>query len=287
MNPIDKYNEFVIKEIDQNSLDFLKLYIQVFITLQMTYNNALAKSINSRKYSDSDICNVSEKDLKLSKHKLKQMKKNINNIYLYGCYTGNTKVLKCLTEYEIVRDSIPRELILNGICTCMNVKDIVHFSNFIYLLDVFEVDISEINGKRYNLMKCCVMVDNVDALILLVSKYKLKLNELDTFQKDILISTALHNTARRVVDYLFSNKVITTEYLNNFPDELITNKIFQDELNNKYKYKNVAYKPVGRYIPPQMRKKRKANSDYEIFNKGHNRADNDMNWRQGEIEPVK
>lgn len=286
MSPIDKYNKFVIKEIEHDCLDFLKLYIQVFITLKMTYNNILATSIDNYKYSDSDMCIVLKTELAVTENKLNRMKQYINNIYLHSCYIGNTKVLKYLTENKIVRESIPREIILNGICTCMNVKNIVHFSNFIYLLDIFDIEINEINGKKYNLMKYCIMADNVDAMILLVSKYKIKLNELDKFQKDILISTALHNTARRAVDYLFGNGVITTEYLNDFPDELITNKIFQEELNNKYKYKKVPFRTVGhRYIPPQMRKKRK--TTYEIFDGHQNRADKDFDWRRKEIEPVK
>ena len=40
MSPIEKYNRFVMEEIDQNSLESLKLFVQVFITMKMTQNDS-------------------------------------------------------------------------------------------------------------------------------------------------------------------------------------------------------------------------------------------------------
>ena len=158
-------------------------------------------------------------------------------MFLYACYNGNTKVLKYLLDNDMVRMSIPREIALNGVCTCMHMKDVVHFSNFIYLLDVFNVTVDEVDGTRHNLMKYCVLVDNIDAFILLESKYKLNLMQPNKLQKDILVSTGLHNVSRRIIGYMFSTKIINSEYLKQFPEYLIGNTIFRDELINKYGYK--------------------------------------------------
>jgi hypothetical protein len=246
-----------MEEIDQNSLESLKLFVQVFITMKMTQND--------------------------SPH-IKILENHILKIFLYACYNGNTKVLKCLLDNNIIKTSISREIVLNGICTCLHVKDIVHFSNFIYLLDAFNVTIGEVNGTRHNLMKYCVLVDNVDAFILLESKYKLNLKQSNRLQKDILVSTGLHNVSRRTIDYMFSTKIIDSVYLKQFPEDLIGNTIFKDELINKYGYKQTIFKPPsGKYIPPQMRKKMK--TTYDIFNsRSYNRADKDFNWRRKEIQ---
>lgn len=255
MSPIEKYNRFVMEEINQNSFDSLKLFVQVFITMKMTPNN-------------SSVIELLEND--------------ISRIFLHSCYHGNIKVLKCLLENNMIRNSIPREIALNGICTCLHVKDIVHFSNFIYLLDVFNITIDEVNGKRHNLMKYCVLVDNVDAFILLESKYKLNLKKMNRLEKDILVSTGLHNASRRTIDYMFSTGIINSDYLKQFPEDLIGNTIFKDELNKKYGYKRTIPREPRKYVPPQMRKKIK--TTYEIFNnRDNNRADKDFDWRRKEI----
>lgn len=258
MSPNEKYHEFVIKEINQNSLESFKLLLQVFITMKM---------------------------IPTDKQLIKTIEQCIIEIFLYACHQGNTKVLKCMLENDVIKDSIPREDALNGICTCLHVKDIVHYSNFIYLLDIFNVIVEEINGTKYNLMNYCVIVDNVDALIFLKSKYKIDFNNIHRIQKDILVSTALHYTSRRIIDYLFNNKIIVAEYLKEFSETIFSNSVFMNEITQKYGYKISPPKIENiKYVPPQLRKNY-SKATYKIFNSWDNsRADKDLNWRRKDID---
>lgn len=208
----------------------------------------------------------------------------IVNIYLYSCSNGKTIILNQLFNCDNIQNSISRGDILEGITLCLAVKQPSHFRNFIYLIDIFNITIEEVNGTRFNLLQYCVISDNVDALHFLLSKYDIDFNTLDEFVKDLLIMTALHNISRKTIEFLFETKRINSECLNKYPSECISNGVYLMELSKKYGYKLPKTHQLTnkKYIAPQFRTYGNSKkTSYHIFNsRDMNRADKDMNWRK-------
>lgn len=255
MEVLEYYEEQIKEEMKDNKVYSLNIALEKIIAYKQNNN----------------MCNIDKLDDFLIR------------IYMYSCSNGKTYVLQNLLRDITIRNSLPREAILTGISLCLHIKEIMYFSNFIYLIDIFNVSKKEINGEHFNLMQFCVISDNVDALTFIINKFDCDFDTMDEFQKDILIMSALHNMSRKTIAYLHETKRITSQYLNKFPSDIIKNSVFLNELSKKYNYKNIGNKVtnVQKYVLPIFRNYSSKKTSYHIFNsRDINRADNDLNWRQ-------
>lgn len=257
MKSIEHYREQIYSEIKQNKLNILNDFITNFINI---------KHINN----DIDIWS-----------------ELIIDVYLYSCVNGKNHILKQLLSNKIIRDVIPRGDVLTGMTLCLSIKETSYFISFIYLIDVYELTILEVNGQQFNMMQYCIIADNVDALNYLINRYDIVFDTMNEFQKIMLVMGALHNISRKTIEFLYETKRITTDDLNKISFDYVPNGIFAIELNKKYGY-NIPKTPNKninqKYVPPQYRKYTSKKTSYHIFNSSDmNRADKDLNWRHSNI----
>jgi hypothetical protein len=198
------------------------------------------------------------------------------SVYLYACTNSKIDIIKCIFENQIDIKFINRETILIGITLCLNTKDIKSFSNFIFLVNNFEIKVNEIDGDKFNLLQYCVIADNIDAFNFLLNRFKLNYNDFDDFLKELLTLTAIHNTSRKIIKFMLDNKMVNKLQLHTYKD-YFQNNVFMNEMlcRNQYDYNKNNNVLNNKYIAPALRRKK---TTYSIFTK-HNKADSDQNWR--------
>jgi len=258
----------IIEQIMKDDLHNLDAFLRIYITVKLSN-------------IDSEMASI--------------LMNYIVIIYCNACKQGKTQILDKMFKYKTISNNIPRHDVLHGISLTIHEKTIKSFINFIGLLNTFNITIDEINGITFNLLQYCVLCDNVDALHYLLEKYKINVNDMSVFQKELLVDTIIFNTSRHVLKYLYDSGKLSKTDVNNVPYNFIENKVFARELVIKYGYlasdsyilNTFTHKnSEDIYKTPQNRFgynwKHKENRHLKQYNNiGHrNRSDNDHNWRK-------